>query len=51
MEKSVLKYQSFFGFNNDITVACCGSNLSAYQTQLLIDAGAQEIIIAFDRQF
>ena len=50
-EKSVLKYQSFFGFNNDITVACCGSNLSAYQTQLLIDAGAQEIIIAFDRQF
>lgn len=51
MEKSVLKYQTYFGFENDIAVACCGSNLSAYQAQLLIDAGAQEIIIAFDRQF
>ena len=50
-EKSVLKYQTYFGFDNDISVACCGSNLSSYQTQLLIDAGAQEIIIAFDRQF
>ena len=50
-EKSVLKAQTYFGFDNDIYVACCGSNLSSYQTQLLIDAGAQEIIIAFDRQF
>ena len=50
-EKSVLKAQSYFGFDNDIYVACCGSSLSSYQTQLLIDAGAQEIIIAFDRQF
>lgn len=51
MEKSVLKYQTYFGFENDISVACCGSNLSSYQTQLLIDAGAQEIVVAFDRQF
>lgn len=50
-EKSVLKAQTYFGFDNDIYVACCGSSLSSYQTQLLIDAGAQEIIIAFDRQF
>lgn len=50
-EKSVLKAQTYFGFNNDIYVACCGSSLSSYQTQLLIDAGAQEIIVAFDRQF
>lgn len=50
-EKSSLKYQTMFGFDNDISVACCGSNLTSYQTQLLIDAGAQEIIIAFDRQF
>ena len=50
-EKSVLKAQTYFGFENDIYVACCGSSLSSYQTQLLIDAGAQEIIIAFDRQF
>ena len=50
-EKSVLKYQSYFGIENDISVACCGSSLSAYQVQLLIDAGAEEIIVAFDRQF
>ena len=51
MEKSCLKYQSYFGIDNDISVACCGSSFSAYQAQLLIDAGAQEIVIAFDRQF
>ena len=50
-EKSSLLYQSHFGLENDISVACCGSNLSAYQVQLLIDAGAKEIIVAFDRQF
>lgn len=50
-EKSVLKYQSYFGLDNDIAVACCGSSLSNYQMQLLIEAGAKEIIIAFDRQF
>lgn len=50
-EKSVLKYRSFFGMENDISVACCGSNLSNYQVQMLRDCGADEIIIAFDRQF
>ena len=50
-EKSVLKAQSYFGLDNDIYVACCGSSLSTYQAQLLLEAGAQEIIIAFDRQF
>jgi len=29
-EKSCLKYQSYFGIDNDISVACCGSNISAY---------------------
>ena len=51
MEKSCLLYQSYFGLENDISVACCGSSVSAYQIQLLIEAGAEEIIIAFDRQF
>ena len=50
-EKSALLYKSYFGIDNDISVACCGSNLSAYQVQLLIDSGAEEIIVAFDRQF
>ena len=51
MEKSCLKYQSFFEIENDISVACCGSNISDKQIELLIQAGAKEIIIAFDRQF
>lgn len=51
MEKSCLLYQTYFGFENDISVACCGSSFSSYQAQLLIDLGVQEIIIAFDRQF
>ena len=50
-EKSHLLYSSYFGLDNNISVACCGSNLSAYQVQLLLNAGAEEIIIAFDRQF
>lgn len=50
-EKSVLLSQSYFGFDADINVACCGSNLSAYQVQLLLEAGAKEIVIAYDRQF
>ena len=50
-EKSALKYQSFFGIDNDITVACCGSSISAYQVQLLLDCDVKEIIVAFDRQF
>ena len=50
-EKSCLLYQSYFGLDNDISVACCGSSLSTYQVQELINLGAEEIIIAFDRQF
>lgn len=50
-EKSTLLYKSYFGIDNDISVACCGSSLSAYQVQLLLEAGAKEIIVAFDRQF
>ena len=50
-EKSCLLYQSYFGIENDITVACCGSNISAYQVQALLDCGAHELVIAFDRQW
>jgi len=50
-EKSCLKFASYFGAENDISVACCGSSISAYQIQLLIEAGAKEIIVALDRQF
>lgn len=51
MEKSTLMYRSYFGEENDISVACCGSSLTDYQVHLLLEAGAREIIVAFDRQF
>lgn len=50
-EKSALKYMSYFGIQNSIAVATCGSNLSAAQVQLLRQAGAEEIIVAFDKQY
>lgn len=50
-EKSPLLYASYFGQENDITVAVCGSSLSSYQVQLLLDLGIEEMIIAFDKQF
>lgn len=50
-EKSCLLYASLFGLDNDISVACCGSSLISHQVQLLIDAGARELIVAFDKQF
>jgi len=50
-EKSSLLYGSYFGIDNDISVAACGSNLINYQVELLLSLGVQEIIIGFDRQY
>ena len=50
-EKSCLKYRSFFGEENDISCAVCGSNLIKYQFWLISSCGAEEIIIGFDRQY
>lgn len=50
-EKSCLLYQSYFGLENDITVACCGSSISLAQIKLLIPLCPNEVIIAFDRQY
>lgn len=50
-EKSCLLFASYFGIDNDISVACCGSSLIAYQVKLLLDLGVEEIIIGFDKQF
>lgn len=51
MEKSPLLFASYFGADNDISVACCGSSLIAYQVKLLLSLGVKEIIVAFDKQF
>ena len=50
-EKFCLTYASYFGMENDITVACCGSSLIWYQVELLLSLGVREIVIAFDKQF
>ena len=48
-EITILYDENTHHIENDISVACCGSSLSTYQVQELIDSGAEEIIIAFDR--
>ena len=50
-EKSPMLYASYFGEENDISVACCGSSFIQYQAWLLMNLGAEEIIICFDKQF
>ena len=50
-EKSCLLYASYFGIENDLSVAVCGSNLTSYQVDLLKNLEVKEIIIAFDKQF
>ena len=50
-EKFCLGYASYFGADNDMTVACCGSNLTHFQFQLLQSLGVEEIVIAFDKQY
>lgn len=50
-EKFVLQVMSYLGIKNNIAVGMCGSTLSNYQFQQLIDAGATEICIAIDRDF
>lgn len=50
-EKSCLKMASIYGRDNDISVAVCGSSLSAYHIKLLKALGVREIIVALDRQF
>ena len=50
-EKSCLLFGSYFGLENDLSVAVCGSSFINYQAWLLIEQGAEEIIICFDKQF
>lgn len=50
-EKSVLKYCSYFGVDNNIAVACCGNSFTNHHFKLLQQYGVQELIIGFDKQF
>lgn len=50
-EKSVLLMGSYFGWESNCAVACCGSNISFYQMEELLKLNVEEMVIAFDRQF
>lgn len=51
-EKSCLHYYGFFGKENNIAVACCGSSINKAQIDLLLrTCMPSEIIIAFDKEF
>ena len=49
-EKACGQYYTMFGKENNICVAVCGSTLHLYQVQQLITAGADKILIAFDKE-
>lgn len=50
-EKSVMQAIGYLGLEGTIATAVCGSNLSKYQFQLLLDSGAKELVIGFDKDF
>lgn len=50
-EKSTLQYQSYYGYDNDISVACCGSSISTPQARLLNNLGVRDLIVAFDKDY
>lgn len=47
-EKSVMQIATMYGIENCFAVATCGSSFSTTQLELLLEAGATEIILAFD---
>ena len=49
-EKLPMQYDTMFGHDENIAVAACGSSLSNYQIDLLIQSGAEKILIAFDKE-
>lgn len=48
-EKSVLQHRSYCGIDHSNAVAVCGHSISPYQVWLLVQCGAKEIVLAFDR--
>ena len=50
-EKSVMQMASFFGIENNYSVAICGSNLSKRQIELILELAPLEIIVALDKEY
>lgn len=49
-EKSVLQCETFYKEDN-FTVATCGSNITNYQKNLILQLGVREVFIAYDKQY
>jgi DNA primase len=49
-EKSVLQCETFYGEDN-FSVATCGSNITNYQKNLILQLGVREVFICYDKQF
>lgn len=50
-EKSVMQMASYFGIDNNYSVAICGSNLSKRQIELILELNPLEVIVALDKEF
>lgn len=49
-EKSCMQYGTMFGQDRNIVVAACGSSFHKYQLDLLLQCGAERVLIAFDKE-
>lgn len=50
-EKGVHQSETYYGRENNITLASCGSIIGTYQRNLLIKLGVEVVYIAYDKQF
>ena len=50
-EKSPMIYESFYGRENNISLATCSMNFTKYQRDLLIYLGVNDLIVAYDKQY
>ncbi|MCD3194896.1 hypothetical protein G8S49_05585 [Clostridium botulinum C] len=50
-EKSVMKYGSMYGQENNISLASMGMSMSLYQRDVLLDLGIEELVICYDKQY
>lgn len=50
-EKSVMKYGSFYGIKNNISLATMGTNLTDFQIDLLKSLGVENVYLAWDKEF
>jgi len=50
-EKAVMLYGSYFGQENNISLALCGMSFSLYQRDLLLSLEVEEVAICLDKQY